>query len=112
MDGPIINYGRFIRIHANSIVLWRLLPDKRHSRSGRELNVCDLIGIGTPAHIAGDDVAVAENPLDNRDMPQATGALHSWLQIDDGTHNGRTGDMPAKLIGAVCPLPGVGLRVP
>jgi len=45
-------------------------------------------------------------------MPQPGRALHSWLQVNDGSYHRSAGDMPAKLIGAICPLPGVGLRVP
>src|SRR5579859_7283599 len=45
-------------------------------------------------------------------MPQVARALYAWLQVDDGPRHGRTGDVPAILVGAICPLPGVGLRMP
>ena len=89
-----------------------LAPDKRYAGAGSKLYIRDRIGIGAPTHIAGDDVAVAEDSFDNRDMSQAACALYTRLQIDDGSNNGRTGDMPAVLVRASCPLPGVGLRVP
>jgi len=90
----------------------RLLPEKRHAGAWGKLYICDRRWIGAPVHIAGDNVAVAENPLDNRDMSQTARALHSWLQVDDSSYNRGAGDVPAVLVGAVCPLPGVGLRVP
>ena len=99
-------------VSRTTLLCVRLLPDKRHAGAWSKLYIRDRRGIGAPTHIAGDDVAVAENPLNNRDMSQAARALHSRLQVDDGSYNGRAGDMPAILVGAICPLPGVGLRVP
>ncbi len=87
----------------------RLLPEKRHAGACGKLYIRDGRGIGAPTHIAGDDVAIAENSLDNPGMSQAARALYAWLQVDDGPCNGRTGDVPAVLVGAVCPLPGVSL---
>ena len=104
IDGLIINHWRLFRE--------RLPPDKRYARAWSKLYIRDRIGIGTPTHIAGDDMAIAENSLDYRDMSQTARALHAWLQVDDGSYNGRTRDVPAILISARCPLPGVSLRVP
>ena len=88
------------------------MPEKCHAGAGGELYVRDGSGICSPARVAGNDMTVAENFFDNGDMTQITRALYAWLQVNDSPQHGRAGDMPAVLVGAVCPLPGVGLRVP
>jgi hypothetical protein len=89
-----------------------LLVDERYAGARSELNISDLPGMRAPGHITGNDMAIAQNLLDHRHVPRSICALHARLQIDDRAYHRLAGDVPAILVGARRPLPGIGLGVP
>src|SRR5690242_20555156 len=88
------------------------LADETHAGSGSELNIGDVPGIPSPAHVASNDMTISKYPLHYGYMTQTIGTFDPGLENNDGSWRGTRRDAPAELMGARHPLPGVGLHFP
>ena len=61
--------------------LQELKADEGNPWAGSKLDVRDLPVVDAPVHIAGDDMAIAEDTLHNRYVSKPVGSLHVRLQI-------------------------------
>src|SRR6202030_819047 len=88
------------------------LAEKSHPWPRSELNIGNLPGIASPAHVASNNMAIFKYPLHDRYMAPPVGSFDPGLEHNNRSRR-RTGrDAPTKLIGAIHPLPGIRLRFP
>ena len=84
-----------------------LIADKGDAGAGGKLDIGNLPVVGTPVHITGDEMPIAEDALHHGHMPKAISTLHPWLKVYNISWGGRAGDVPVVIVGARRPGPGI-----
>src|SRR5881398_3177865 len=89
-----------------------LLVKKRHTVTDMKSPVGDLRRVSSPARATSDKISSAKDSFHYAYVPQTISPLYPRLQIHNPAHGWRSGNAPVEVIGASCPLPGIGLGSP
>lgn len=89
-----------------------LLVKKGYTITGMKSPVGDSRRVPSPACATSDKISPAKDSFHHAYVPQTISSLYPRLQIHNPTHVRCSGNAPVEVIGAGCPLPGVGLSSP